>query len=103
MKKILSVLLSVTLVFTALLAVTQTVSAAGAAWAIQTTRNNSGAFNYTGFDWSALGTNLIPDPTVSHFDVGGEYGRYAKFDSGHNPVAINSYYWWDKYNDTEYG
>ena len=64
------------------------------------------AISYSGFDWSLLGTNLVPDPTVSHFDAGAgnnQYGRYAKFDGSYNPVAVNQYYWWDKYIDREYG
>ena len=100
MKKIISILLSVLLMVSSMFSIAQTVSAAGGSWAIQVSRSYA---EYSDYDWSALGENLIPDPTVSHFDVGGQYGRYAKFDSGYNPVAVNQYYWWDKYIDREYG
>ena len=106
MKKIISVLLATSVMLSAMLTLTQTVSATGESWAIQAARSGSAsgsAISYTDFDWDGFGTNLIPDPTVDHFDVGGEYGRYAKFDNGHTPVAVNPYYWWDKYNDTEFG
>ena len=57
---------------------------------------------YEGFDWDALGTNLVPDPTVSHFEDG-VYGKYATPDENFEPANVNPYYWWDKYIEKEYG
>ena len=80
--------------------------AADTPYAIQVSRSgsvNGSPIDYSGFDWSILGENLVPDPTVSHFDVGGEYGRYANMDSNYNPVDINEYYWWDKPSEPQNG
>ena len=99
MKKLLSMAMVLVLVFS-LFAVIPVSAAADTPWVKQCSRlgssTNGAAIDYTGFDWSVFGENLVPDPTVSHFDVGGKYGRYANMDSNYNPVDVNEYYWWDK-------
>ena len=106
MKKLLSVLLVIAIAFSMMLSLTQMVSAEGEAWAIQVSRNGSAGgekFDYSDYDWSTLGENLFPDPTVANFDVGGEYGRYAKLSADYEPVDINAKYWWDKPIDMQDG
>ncbi|MBO7519852.1 MAG: hypothetical protein J6T73_03650, partial [Clostridia bacterium] len=106
--KLVSVLLAVTIMLTVVLLPVMTVFAMtdDDTWAIQVTREggpNGEKIDYSGYDWSSLGKNLIPDPTVSHFDVNGEYGRYAKLGVDGNPVDIDTYYWGDKPTNTQDG
>ncbi|MBO7519695.1 MAG: hypothetical protein J6T73_02855, partial [Clostridia bacterium] len=101
MKKAISIVLSFSLIITAMLSLTQVVSADGASWVIQVSRETAngsggGTRSFSGFDWALFGENLVPDPTVAHFD-GDTYGTYATPDAQWKPENINPYYWWDKY------
>ena len=76
--KYVSVILAAALLLTTVLLPLMTVfSLEDEAWAIQLSREgdaNGKKINYSNYNWSSLGSNLIPDPTVSHFDVDGKYG-----------------------------
>ncbi len=79
------------------------IAAENEAYGLQVTLDSSNKkISYEGFNWSSLGTNLIPDPTVANFD-NGVYGKYATPDADYQPTNINTKYWWDKYIEKENG
>ena len=73
------------------------IAAENEAYGLQVTLDSSNKkISYEGFNWSSLGANLIPDPTVANFD-NGVYGKYATPDAEYQPTNIDTRYWWDKY------
>lgn len=54
--------------------------------------------DYSDYDWQALGSNLIPDPTVACFS-NGVYGTYYDPDDRINRTVINPDAWWDRAPD----
>ena len=52
-------------------------------------------YDYSDFDFSTLGTNLIPDPTVKEFNADGTYKAYYADESTGTGTA-NANAWWGK-------
>ena len=106
MKKVLSVFLTVVIILTAMLSLTQVVSAAGARYGQQMSLDSSNAkITYDDSFWDYFGENLIKDPTVAaeNFDGSGVYKRYSKITADYQPAEINLNHWWDKYIDFNNG
>lgn len=50
-------------------------------------------YDYSDLDWSTLGTNLIPDPTVKEFNADGTYKAYYQNETTGSGVANANAFW----------
>lgn len=67
---------------------------------VNTTYNSSNAlYDYSEYDFDGLGTNLVPDSTVSCFEADGTTYKTYYDPAKNDKTVLNANAWWDKPSD----